>query len=143
MVTGKWAFIYLTPVLRICCNFFVYSERCASQLVMIYWLWQRNNSHMVKHTKHICTSLCLSHTGGTALLSLCLFVCLYGHTDLQRAQHPPAAKLLCSRDHGIAQAHLGFTKPNVKKHNVSVGSVNVCACIIGGRVRIWHYLPKK
>ena len=48
MVTGKWAFIYLTPVLHICCNVFVYSERCASQLVMIYWLCQRNNSHMVK-----------------------------------------------------------------------------------------------
>ena len=47
-MTGKWAFIYLTPVLRICCNFFVYSERRASQLVLSYWLYQRNNSHTVK-----------------------------------------------------------------------------------------------
>jgi hypothetical protein len=37
----------------------------------------------------------------------------------------------------------GFTKPNARKHNVSVGSVNVCACIIGGKVRVWHYLPKR
>ena len=48
MVTGKSAFIYLTPVLRICYDFILYSERCASQLVMIYGLCQRNNSHMVK-----------------------------------------------------------------------------------------------
>ena len=38
----------------------------------------------------------------------------------------------------------GFTKPNAKKHKVNTGgSVNVCAGIIGGRVRIWHYLPSR
>jgi hypothetical protein len=37
-----------------------------------------------------------------------------------------------------------YTKPNVKKHKVNVGgSVNVCAGIIGGRVRVWHYLPTR
>ena len=36
----------------------------------------------------------------------------------------------------------GFTKPNAKKHKVNTGGcVNVCAGIIGGKVRIWHYLP--
>ena len=89
MVTGKWAFIYLTPVLRICCNFFVYSERCASQLVMIYWLCQRNNSHMVKPKTlniyvHVimqshCEPLFITHWwyGFVVTLFVCLFVRTY------------------------------------------------------------------
>ena len=37
----------------------------------------------------------------------------------------------------------GFTKPNIKKHNVNTGAtLSVCAAIIGGRVRVWQYLPK-
>ena len=37
----------------------------------------------------------------------------------------------------------GFTKPCPKRHRQNPGSsVNVCAGIIGGRVRLWHYLPK-
>ena len=37
-----------------------------------------------------------------------------------------------------------YTEPNVKTHKVNVGgSVNVCAGIIGGRVRVWHYLPTR
>ena len=106
MVTGKWAFIYLTPVLRICCNFFVYSERCASQLVMIYWLCQRNNSHMVKPKTlniyvHVimqshCEPLFITHWWYGFVVTL--FVC----ADIWSGY--PAAKLLCSRDQGIAQA---------------------------------------
>ena len=38
----------------------------------------------------------------------------------------------------------GFTKPNAKKHKVNTGGcVNVCAGIIGGKVRIRHYLPSR
>lgn len=38
----------------------------------------------------------------------------------------------------------GFTKPNTKKHHVNTGGhVNVCAGIIGCKVRIWHYLPPR
>ena len=34
-----------------------------------------------------------------------------------------------------------FTKPDKKKHRTSTGgNVNVCAGIINGKVRIWHYL---
>ena len=37
----------------------------------------------------------------------------------------------------------GFTKPNQKRNKVNPGgTVNVCAAIIGGRVRVWHYLPR-
>ena len=37
----------------------------------------------------------------------------------------------------------GFTKPNPKRQKVNPGAtVNVCAAIIGGRIRVWHYLPK-
>ena len=36
----------------------------------------------------------------------------------------------------------GFTKPNQKRNKVNPGGkVNVCAAIIGGRIRVWHYLP--
>ena len=36
----------------------------------------------------------------------------------------------------------GYTKPDKRKHHQNVGPhVNVCAAIIGGRVRVWHYLP--
>ena len=38
----------------------------------------------------------------------------------------------------------GFTKPNVKRHRQNPGcSVNVCAAIIGCRIRVWKYLPQK
>ena len=38
----------------------------------------------------------------------------------------------------------GFTKPNAKKHRINTGGcVSLCAGIIGGRVRIWHYLPSR
>ena len=38
----------------------------------------------------------------------------------------------------------GFTKPNRKSHKVNTGGkVSVCAAIIGGRVRVWHYLTSK
>jgi len=84
MVTGKWAFIYLTPVLRICYDFFVYSERCASQLVMIYWLCQRNNSHMVKQkTLNISLWALVYDTLVVRLCChfVCLFVCLFVRHD--------------------------------------------------------------
>ena len=36
----------------------------------------------------------------------------------------------------------GFTKPDKKKHRMNTGgNAHLCAGIIGGRVRIWHYLP--
>ena len=34
----------------------------------------------------------------------------------------------------------GFTKPDKRKHRVNLQSVNVCAGIIKGKVRVWHYL---
>ena len=38
----------------------------------------------------------------------------------------------------------GYTKPSVKRHRVNTGGrVNVCAGIIGGKVRVWHYLPRR
>lgn len=38
----------------------------------------------------------------------------------------------------------GFTKPNNKRNRVNPGaSANICAGIIGNRVRIWHYIPKR
>ena len=38
----------------------------------------------------------------------------------------------------------GFTKPNARKHRVNTGgTTNLCAAIIGGRVRVWHYLPDR
>ena len=39
----------------------------------------------------------------------------------------------------------GFTKPGgTKKHRINPGaSVSVLAGVVGGRIRIWHYLPKK
>ena len=37
----------------------------------------------------------------------------------------------------------GFTKPCPKRHRQNPGcSVSVCAGIIGGKVKLWHYLPK-
>jgi hypothetical protein len=40
--------------------------------------------------------------------------------------------------------HKDFTKPNSKKHKQNPGaSLNVCAGIIGNRVRVWHYLPQR
>lgn len=37
----------------------------------------------------------------------------------------------------------GFTKPDVRKQRVNPGGkVSVCAGIIKGKVRLWHYLPK-
>ena len=37
----------------------------------------------------------------------------------------------------------GFTKPNPKRQRVNTGGkVDVCGAIIGGRIRMWHYLPK-
>lgn len=48
---------------------------------------------------------------------------------------------LRTRSEGLKK---GFTKPNVKKHNVNMGcTVNLCAGIVDGRVRIWHYLPSR
>ena len=36
-----------------------------------------------------------------------------------------------------------FTKPHPRKHKTNTGGkVNLCAGIINGRVRVWHYLPK-
>ena len=36
----------------------------------------------------------------------------------------------------------GYTKPNQKRQNVNPGGkLNVCGAIIGGRIRVWHYLP--
>ena len=36
----------------------------------------------------------------------------------------------------------GFTKPDARKHLRNVGpKINVFAAVIGGRVRVWHYLP--
>lgn len=38
----------------------------------------------------------------------------------------------------------GFTKPNPRKSRVNTGgSVSVCAGISGGKVVLWHYLPKR
>ena len=38
----------------------------------------------------------------------------------------------------------GFTKPGTKRSRVSPGaSANICAGIIGNRIRIWYYLPKQ
>ena len=37
----------------------------------------------------------------------------------------------------------GFTKPDKNKHRMNTGgNAHLCAGIIGGRVRIWHYLPR-
>ena len=37
----------------------------------------------------------------------------------------------------------GFTKTDKRKHRVNIGpNVKLCAAIIGGKVRVWHYLPK-
>lgn len=48
---------------------------------------------------------------------------------------------LRTRQEGLTK---GFTKPNVKRNRVNPGgSVNVCAGIIHGRIRLWHYLPAK
>ena len=36
-----------------------------------------------------------------------------------------------------------FTKTDKRKHRVNIGpNVKLCAAIIGGKVRVWHYLPK-
>ena len=38
----------------------------------------------------------------------------------------------------------GFTKPDARKHRVNVGpSTIVFAAIVGRKVRVWHYLPRK
>ena len=38
----------------------------------------------------------------------------------------------------------GYTKPNVKKHRMNTGgTASLCAGIIKGRERIWHYLPSR
>ncbi len=38
----------------------------------------------------------------------------------------------------------GYTKPNTKRHRINTGGkVDVCAGIIGGKIGLWHYLPKK
>jgi hypothetical protein len=38
----------------------------------------------------------------------------------------------------------GFTKPDTKKQRVNPGGrVDVCAAIVNGKVRMWHYLPKQ
>ena len=38
----------------------------------------------------------------------------------------------------------GFTKPDKKKHRVNTGgNVKLFAAIIGCRVRVWHYLPRR
>ena len=34
----------------------------------------------------------------------------------------------------------GFTKPDKRKHRVNLGCLNLCAGIIKGKVRVWHYL---
>ena len=48
---------------------------------------------------------------------------------------------LRSKSEGLAD---GFTKPSVKRHRVNVGGkVDVCAGVINGKIRLWHYLPKK
>ena len=45
-----------------------------------------------------------------------------------------------TRSEGIRK---GFTKPNPKRQKVNPGAhVKVCAGIINGRVRVWHYLPR-
>ena len=37
-----------------------------------------------------------------------------------------------------------FTKPDKKKHRVNTGGhAKLCAAIIGGRVRVWQYLPRR
>lgn len=47
---------------------------------------------------------------------------------------------LRTRSEGVKKA---FTKPNQKRQKVFPGaSINVCAAIIGGKVRVWHYLPR-
>ena len=36
----------------------------------------------------------------------------------------------------------GFTKPDARKHHRNTGpNMNLCAGIVGGRIRVWHYLP--
>jgi hypothetical protein len=48
---------------------------------------------------------------------------------------------LRTKSEGLAA---GFTKPSVKKNRVNTGArVSVCAGIIGCKVKLWHYLPKK
>jgi hypothetical protein len=38
----------------------------------------------------------------------------------------------------------GFTKPKGNKQRVNTGGkVDVCAGIIGGKIKLWHYLPKQ
>jgi hypothetical protein len=38
----------------------------------------------------------------------------------------------------------GFTKPDARKHRANTGGqVNVCAGIINGKIKIWHYLPAR
>ena len=38
----------------------------------------------------------------------------------------------------------GFTKPKGDKHKTNTsGSAHLCAAIIKGRVRVWHYLPQQ
>ena len=34
----------------------------------------------------------------------------------------------------------GYTKPDKRKHKGNIGGVNVCAGIINGKVRVWHYI---
>lgn len=47
---------------------------------------------------------------------------------------------LRTRSEGVQK---GFTKPCPKRHRQNPGSsVNVCAGIIDGKVKLWHYLPK-
>ena len=47
---------------------------------------------------------------------------------------------LRTRSEGLSK---GCTKPDKKKHRVNTGgNVKLCAAIIGGRVRVWHYLQK-
>jgi hypothetical protein len=65
-------------------------------------------------------------------------------TSLKAKAHLNMEKIrwhLRTRAEGLSP---GFVKPNNKRHRINPGaSASVLAGIIGGRVRIWEYLPKK
>ncbi len=44
---------------------------------------------------------------------------------------------LRKRSEGLTK---GFTKPDKRKHRSNLGGINMCAGIIKGRVRVWHYI---
>ena len=65
-------------------------------------------------------------------------------TNVMGARYVKSRKVrghLRTRSEGLLP---GFTKPDPRKHRRNTGPVvNVCAGIINGKMKLWHYLPKR